>query len=92
MTCARCLIAAPIHDAAAKGDLAEVTRLLGAGADAKATTETGDTPLHYAAVAGNLERRKLLVDRELTSAQKLIPVGLRSWLPSPTEERMSAGF
>jgi hypothetical protein len=47
--------AAPLHDAAKAGDVAEVRRLLQAGANVEAGNKDGETPLHRAARGGHAE-------------------------------------
>jgi hypothetical protein len=57
-------VAGPLHDAARKGDLPEVKRLIDAGADVNAPGALyGWTPLHEAAVAGHVEVARLLINR-----------------------------
>ena len=55
----------PLHDAIQAGDLAQVKKLLGAGADinSSASGKGGMTPLNYAAYEGHLEIVKLLLDK-----------------------------
>jgi cytochrome c len=55
-------LAAPIHDAAKKGDLAAITAALDAGADANGK-DVFATPLYYAVKGGHLEAAKLLISR-----------------------------
>ncbi len=50
-----------LHDAAYKDDLAEAQRLLSKGADAKAATDLGVTPLWLAAENGSVPMVKLLL-------------------------------
>ena len=52
-----------LFDAANRGDLKKVKRLLNEGADVNAKDEDGWTPLHWAAYYGHLNVVKLLVDR-----------------------------
>ena len=52
-----------VQEAAEKGDVAAVTRLLDAGADPDAPNEIGVTSLHLAAYEGRLEVVTLLLDR-----------------------------
>jgi ankyrin repeat protein len=55
--------APPLHTAAGRGDLDEVNRLLGAGADPDARDDVDNaTPLHFAANAGHLDVVKRLLD------------------------------
>ena len=54
--------AAPIHDAARKGDVAAITAALDAGADINAS-EGGGTPLYFAVRKGHLAAAKLLIER-----------------------------
>jgi ankyrin repeat protein len=55
------LDACGLHDAAGRGDLAEVERLLAAGMQVNRFDELGKTPLHHAAAGGHLEvMRRLL--------------------------------
>lgn len=42
-----------LHEAVMKNDIAEVKRLLDAGADVAAKNESGQTPLHFAAWIGD---------------------------------------
>ena len=51
-----------LHSACAKGDIAEVRRLLKEGHDPNAFDELGRTPLHYAAQHGHLDVMRLLLD------------------------------
>ena len=55
-------LAAPIHDAAKKGDVAAITAALDAGADINAS-EGGGTPLYFAVKRGHLAAAKLLIER-----------------------------
>ncbi len=54
--------AAPIHDAAKKGDVAALEAVLAAGADVNESDGFG-TPLYYAARRGHLAAAKLLIER-----------------------------
>ncbi|TFG61443.1 MAG: ankyrin repeat domain-containing protein, partial [Spirochaetales bacterium] len=49
-----------LREAAARGELQTITRLLDAGADVNAADTGGSTPLHQAAYFGRLEAVKLL--------------------------------
>ncbi len=53
----------PLHVAAVRGDLAELTALLDGGADINAVGELGYTPLHYAVSQEMLEAAELLLSR-----------------------------
>ena len=55
-------LAAPIHDAAKKGDVAAITTALDAGADVNASDGTV-TPLYSAARKGHFAAAKLLIER-----------------------------
>ena len=57
----------PLHWAVYRNDLAEVKRLIGAGADVNAQNDYGATPLSEAAVAGNVE----VIDRLLKAGAKV---------------------
>lgn len=71
--CVGCLIAifvlaspaaaAPIHDAAKKGDVPAITAALEAGADVNESDDWGVTPLWYAARHGHEDAAKLLIAR-----------------------------
>ena len=50
-----------LHSASAKGDIAEVSRLLNEGHDPNSFDELGRTPLHYAAQHGHLDIMRLLL-------------------------------
>ena len=52
-----------LHEAAGKGDLAEVERLLDEGADVNIKDEGGATPLHAAAFGGHRDVIRLLMAR-----------------------------
>jgi ankyrin repeat protein len=52
----------PLHTAALRGDLAEVERLVAAGADPSAADNNGFTPLHLTALEGQLAAARLLLD------------------------------
>ena len=54
--------AAPIHDAAKKGDVAALEALLTAGADVNESDGFG-TPLYFAARRGHVAAAKLLIER-----------------------------
>ena len=57
--------AAPIHDAAAKGDLAKCKSLLGKGPKlVSATDKDGATPLHYAVAGGHQPVVELLLTKK----------------------------
>jgi cytochrome c len=56
------VIAAPIHDAAKKGDTAKISIALDGGADVNALSG-GATPLYFAARKGNLDAARLLIER-----------------------------
>jgi cytochrome c len=55
--------AAPIHDAAKKGDAAAIAAALDAGVDVNAKDEAGWTPLYSAVRRGHLAAAKLLLER-----------------------------
>ena len=46
-------LAAPLHDAAIKGDVSEIKALLKGGSDANERDRLGMTPLFYAAIKGD---------------------------------------
>ena len=46
-------LAAPLHDAAIRGDAAQIKALLAGGADADARDRLGMTPIFYAAIKGS---------------------------------------
>ena len=52
-----------LHNAAARGDVAEITRLLDAGADIEARAGSGYTALHAAAFGGHSEAIITLLGR-----------------------------
>ncbi len=52
-----------LHYAAASGDVAEITRLLDAGADIEARADCAFTPLHWAAFGGQPATITTLLDR-----------------------------
>ena len=54
-------VLSPLHQAAQKGDLTAVQKLLSEKVPADITDESGNTPLHYAAVQGSSEITSLLV-------------------------------
>ena len=51
----------PLHAAAARGDVAEIQRLLQAGADINEADADGDTAIHLAAMNGHHQAVQLLV-------------------------------
>jgi ankyrin repeat protein len=56
-------LAAPIHDAAVKGDVKKIAAILAADpTQINAKDKLGNTPLHYAAFHGNLPAVKALID------------------------------
>src|SRR5262245_27610644 len=55
--------AAPLHDAAYRGDVAKVKELLAGGADVNAKDDKSDTPLHYACFEGRVEVVELLLQK-----------------------------
>lgn len=55
--------AAPIHDAAKKGDVPAISAALEAGADVNASDDWGATPLWYAARRGHEDAAKLLISQ-----------------------------
>jgi cytochrome c len=56
-------VAAPIHDAAKKGEVPAITAALEAGADVNGSDDWGATPLWYAARRGHEDAAKLLIAR-----------------------------
>ena len=50
----------PLHDASQSGKVAEVKRLLSAGADIKEKDNDGWTPLHMASRSGHVKAVKIL--------------------------------
>ena len=66
-------VSAPIHDAAGKGDIPEVTSLLMADPSlVNATDKNGAAPLHYAVAAGQVGVVQLLLDKnaDVNAAKK----------------------
>ena len=62
-----------LHDAAWSGDVALIEILIGAGAQVDARhTETGSTPLHYAAITNHVEAVAILLDKgaQISAASK----------------------
>ena len=55
-------IAGPLHDAATQGDVTQVTRLLGGGADPAEPDTAGEPPLLLAALKGHANVVALLLD------------------------------
>jgi hypothetical protein len=55
--------AGPLHDAAVKGDVAEVCRLLETGTDIESKADVGETALYDASCFGRTEVVKLLLDK-----------------------------
>ena len=53
----------PLHEAARKGDKAEVEALLAKGADVNAKDKSGNTPLHVASENGKKDIAELLLDK-----------------------------
>jgi ankyrin repeat protein len=51
----------PLHYAAADGAIAEVTRLVEAGAEPSAQDDNGWSPLHFAAQASSAEATRILI-------------------------------
>lgn len=51
----------PLHRAAYKGDIEEMTRLLRGGADVNSRNAEGATPLHWAAFKGQLQAAEVLL-------------------------------
>jgi cytochrome c len=66
-------LAAPINDAAKKGDVAAIVAALDAGADIEAK-DGGGTPLYFAVKRGHLAAAKLLIERGAK-----VNVGSRYW-------------
>eukprot|EP01130_Rhizamoeba_saxonica_P010718 TRINITY_DN4417_c0_g1_i2.p1 TRINITY_DN4417_c0_g1~~TRINITY_DN4417_c0_g1_i2.p1 ORF type:complete len:203 (-),score=43.91 TRINITY_DN4417_c0_g1_i2:31-639(-) len=54
-TMMRTSLVSPLHDAAAKGKLYEITKQVEQGADLNSLDEANNTPLHWAAGAGHLD-------------------------------------
>jgi ankyrin repeat protein len=54
---------APLPDAASRGDLGEVRRLLDSGVDVNSRNKGGQTALHWAALRGHAAAAELLVSR-----------------------------
>jgi ankyrin repeat protein len=54
---------APIHDAAEKGDLATVKKLVSGGISPNSKDESGNTPLHWASMSGNDELISFLLEK-----------------------------
>ena len=58
------VLAGPLNDAAKKGDLGEIRRLIQEGMEVNATDKiTGDTPLHAAARWGHTALAEMLIDK-----------------------------
>ena len=53
----------PLHLAANKGDISLIENLLNAGHDINTSDNEGRTVLHFAAIGGQLEAYKYLVDK-----------------------------
>ena len=70
----------PLHRAAREGNLEEMDKLLGVGADMSAQDEAGWTPLHWAAYMGRLEAVRALIaagaDKHATCDRGLTAVHL----------------
>jgi hypothetical protein len=69
-----------LHDAAENGDVAEVRRLVAAGAEVEALGEHGARPLHVAAGYGHVEVMRVLVelgaDKDAKAAHGMTPLHL----------------
>ncbi len=63
LLCALPAIAGPLHEAAKKGDLNQVERLIEAGADINEADAVGRTPLHWAAEQGHAAVARLLIEK-----------------------------
>ena len=60
----------PLHDAIRANNLAELTRLLEAGFNARVANDKGNTPLHVAAAKGHLALAELLLKHNAKIAAK----------------------
>ena len=73
-------VAAPLHDAAEKGDTKAIAALLDAGTSPNLKTGAGDTPLHWAASRGHIEAIAVLLDAgadpNLKNRREYTPLGL----------------
>ena len=68
-----------LHEAVVKNDIAEVKRLLEAGADVSAKTKHGYTPLHLAAQQGHVASVKVLLQAGADVAPKVISTTARHY-------------
>ena len=72
----------PLHDAAGKGFVEVIDILLTAGADVMARDHSGKTPLHNAAMYGEIERGQIeVIDKLLKAGADLMARDSDGWTP-----------